>query len=130
MAQVNLGNTGWLPYKGKEILRLDYTNLKDQDLLNRIANNHEYVMTFVNKGKTDMLLLSDVTDTAPSKEAVAMLRSISKKAASYAIANAVIGVDGVKRHLLNLINLASPLNSKACRDEDEAKEWLLLMFYS
>jgi hypothetical protein len=130
MAQVNLGNTGWLPYKGKEILRLDYTNLKDQDLLNRIANNHEYVMTFVNKGKTDMLLLSDVTDTAPSKEAVAMLRSISKKAASYSIANAVIGVDGVKRHLLNLINLASPLNSKACRDEDEAKEWLLLMFYS
>jgi hypothetical protein len=130
MNKPELGATGWLPYKGKQILKLDYTHLSDQELLDRIAANHAYVMTFVDQGINDILLLSDVTEATPSTEAVAMLRRIAKKAASYSTANAVIGVDGVKRHLLNLINLASPLTSRACRDEDEAKEWLLLMHYS
>ncbi len=123
-------NTGWLSYKGKQILLLDYRELSDQELLDRIDQNHAYVMSFVVNGEKDLLLLSDVTKTTPNRDAVIKLRKIAKKAASYSRANAVIGVDGVKRHILNLINLASPLTSRACRDEDEAKEWLLMMLYS
>lgn len=130
MEQMASGHTGWLSYKGKQILLLDYRELSDQELLDRIDQNHAYVMSFVESGSKDILLLSDVTQATPNRDAVIKLRKIAKKAASYSRANAVIGVDGVKRHILNLINLASPLASRACRSEDEAKEWLLMMHYS
>jgi hypothetical protein len=125
MNQESNDRTGWFQYKGRSILRLDYTNLDAPGFVERIKQNHKKVRKMVEEGANNLLLLSDVRGAVPSREALAELRSNVKRAATYTKANAIIGIDGMRRHMLNFINKASPLESRACASEEEAKEWLI-----
>ena len=126
MNQESNDRTGWFQYKGLAILRLDYTNLDAPGFVARIKQNHKKVRKIVEEGAMDLLLLSDVRGAVPSREALSELRSNVKIAATYTKANAIIGIDGMRRHMLNFINKASPLQSRACANEQEAKEWLVV----
>jgi len=112
----------WLKYKGYEILLDDYTNvMPDQfaPLIRRITE-----LTF-QSGKKDILLIVDVTGAYANKEAVNAFSESGKKSKILIKKTAVLGITGVKKIFLNIVNKFTNLNAKPFNTMEEAKEYLI-----
>ena len=112
----------WINYKGQEILLDDYTNIFPEQfspLIKRITE-----LTF-ESGKKDILLIVDVTGAYANKEAVNTFVESGKKSKPLLKKTAVVGITGVKKILLNVINKFAGLDAKAVSSLEIAKEWLL-----
>ena len=112
----------WFEYKDKEILLDDYTNLYPEQfapLVKNIAN------LTLESGKKDILLIVDVTNSYANKEAVNAFVEAGKISKDLLTKTAVVGITGVKKILLNIVNKFSGANAKTFATLDEAKEWLI-----
>ena len=112
----------WITYKGKEILIDDYSNIMPEQfppLIKKITS-----LTF-KSGKKDILLVVDVTGAYANKEAVSAFNESGKKSKVLLKKTAVIGITGVKKIFLNIVNKFTELNAKAFSTTEEAKEWLV-----
>ncbi len=112
----------WFNYKGKEILLDDYTNLYPEQfalLVKNIAN------LTLKSGKKDILLIVDVTNSYANKEAVNAFVEAGKISKHLLKKTAVVGITGVKKIFLNIVNKFSGVNAKTVSTLDEAKEWLI-----
>jgi len=112
----------WITYKGKEILLDDYSNIMPEQfpsLIERITN-----LTF-QSGKKDILLIVDVTGAYANKEAVSAFSESGKKSKVLLKKTAVVGITGVKKIFLNIVNKFTGLHAKALSTMEEAKEWLI-----
>jgi hypothetical protein len=112
----------WINYKGHEILLDDYTNvLPDQfaPLVKRITE-----LTF-QSGKKEILLIVDVTGAFANKEAVNAFSESGKKSKILIKKTAVLGITGVKKIFLNIVNKFTNLNAKPFNTIEEAKEYLI-----
>ncbi|MFW9989060.1 MAG: hypothetical protein ACFFC3_10415 [Candidatus Odinarchaeota archaeon] len=112
----------WISYKENEILLDDYTNIYPEQfapLIKRITD-----LTF-KSGKKDILLIVDVTGAYANKEAVDAFVEASKKSKPLLKKTAVVGITGVKKIFLNIVNKFSGVNAKALSSMEDAKEWLL-----
>ncbi len=112
----------WITYKENEILLDDYTNIYPEQfapLIKRITD-----LTF-QSGKKDILLIVDVTGAYANKEAVDAFVEASKKSKPLLKKTAVVGITGVKKIFLNIVNKFSGVNAKAVASMEDAKEWLL-----
>lgn len=112
----------WINYKGQEILLDDYTNIYPEQfapLIKKITD-----LTF-QSGKKDILLIVDVTGSYANKEAVDAFVESGKKSKPLLKKTAVVGITGVKKILLNVVNKFSGLNAKAVSSMEDAKEWLV-----
>ena len=111
-----------ITYKGKEILLDDYSNIMPEQfpsLIERITN-----LTF-QSGKKDILLIVDVTGAYANKEAVSAFSESGKKSKVLLKKTAVVGITGVKKIFLNIVNKFTGLHAKALSTMEEAKEWLI-----
>jgi hypothetical protein len=112
----------WITYQGKEILLDDYSNIYPEQfppLIKRIIE-----LTF-ESGKKDILLIVDVTGAYANKEAVSAFVESGKESKPLLQKTAVVGITGVKKILLNVVNKFSGLSAKAVSTMEEAKEWLI-----
>ncbi len=116
----------WIDYKGAKVITIDYSGLSGQELLDKINNNHKEILRLGEEGNSALLLLTDVTDTRPDKRILAALREHAATDGVYILASAVIGVTGMKKYMMNFLNIASPYKSKAFDNEEDAKKWLLV----
>ena len=70
--------------------------------------------------------MADFTMANLSKEVIEYLKNEeSKKAAEIADKQAVIGITGIKKMILNIYNTVSGSNTKVCSSMEEAKEYLV-----
>lgn len=111
----------WLTHKGKRILHCDYTNASTPEVIQgfKVANHTMF--------KTDgnLLVLSDFSNTTVDNEGVRYLKNAeSRQAAEKMKKSAVVGLDGLKRVLLNFYNAANGGNAKAFSTRAEALDWL------
>jgi hypothetical protein len=72
-----------------------------------------------------MLLLVDVTGTLISPSTLNILTKTSMDMKKYIHSTAVLGVEGVRVQLLDMLVKASGLPVKSFKTEDEAKSWLV-----
>ncbi|MFX1376947.1 MAG: hypothetical protein ACFFA0_14170 [Promethearchaeota archaeon] len=112
----------WITYKRHEILLDDYSNIMPEQfapLIERILN------LTIQSGKKDILLIVDVTGSYANKEAVNAFNEAGKKSKSLIKKTAVVGITGLKKILLNVVNKFTGLNAKPVPSIEEAKEWLI-----
>ncbi|MHA2036067.1 MAG: hypothetical protein ACW98X_06510 [Promethearchaeota archaeon] len=112
----------WTTYKGKEILLDDYSNIMPEQfppLIKQITN-----LTF-QSGKKDILLIVDVTGAYANKEAVSAFVESGNKSKVLLKKTAVVGITGVKKIFLNIVNKFTKLGVKPVATIEAAKEWLI-----
>ena len=114
--------TRWIDYQGRRILVHDYSKL----------NHHHYTETIkqrvgeiASEGNRDLLLLLDVTNSYVDKETLATFKQAGKDVRPYVHKLAVIGVTGVQKFLLQLINQFSDVGARPFDTEREAFNWLV-----
>ena len=112
----------WIEYKGVEILLNDYSNLTGENFIETLNTLTEH---FIAQEKKDILLLLDVRNSYSNKEIIEALNKSSKRIKPFVKKSAVIGVTGVKKILLNVINKVSSLGANPFTSEEEAKDWLV-----
>ncbi len=112
-------------YKGVRILLSDYRGLSGQELIDRIHGNAREVIRLGKERNGNLLVLTNTTGATEDSRVLAAFRQTSKEAGPYILANAVIGVQGVRKHMLHFHNISSPFTSRAFDTEADAKEWLL-----
>ena len=112
----------WITYKGKEILIDDYRNLQGKDfppLVNTILN------LTLQTGKKDILLILDFRESYVNKETVEAFNAAANASKAMLKKTAVLGITGVKKVLLNVVNKVSKVDAKPFDSIEEAKEWLV-----
>ena len=115
----------WIEYEGVKILLNDYTNLTGENFIETLEILTEHFLT---QQKKEILLLLDVRNSYSNKEIIEALNIASKRIKPLVKKSAVLGVTGVKKILLTVVNKVSDLGAKPFNTEDEAKEWLVSLF--
>ena len=111
----------WINYKGHEILLDDYTNIMPNQfapLVERITN------LTLQSGKKDILLIVDVTGAYANKEAVNAFVESAKFSRTLLKKTAILGITGVKKIFLHVVNKFSNVGGKPFNTIEEAKELL------
>ena len=115
-----------IQHKDKEIYFIDYSNIKtSEEFLRTIRKAGAYREKVKALGKKDLLILVDITASYFNveildelKKAGRIIKEISKK-------EAIVGVTGYKRVLLQIIQTFTNLHFNIFNTLEEAKNWLV-----
>jgi len=112
----------WIEYKEVKILINDYSNLTGENFIETLQILTEH---FLKQNYEDILLLLDIRNSYSNMEIIEALNISSKRIKPFVKKSAVLGVTGVKKILLSVVNKISSLGAKPFVSEEEAKEWLI-----
>ncbi len=113
-----------LEHKGRKIVQTDLSNRTGKDLVDQCNINTDHIMTIVS-GKSDGLLLVDVTSCIASTDAVNALRFAAARLKPFISKSAIIGLTKIQMILLNSINMATGLGAKPFETKLQAMDWLV-----
>ncbi|HEC36866.1 hypothetical protein LCGC14_0766630 [marine sediment metagenome] len=111
----------WITHKGKEILYENYTHLSGEQIATRVPI---FSHLELNMGKKDMLLIIDLSNSFANKDAVSAFTEAGKVTGHLFPKTAVLGITGVKKILLNVVNRLTQVNAKPFSDIEGAKDYL------
>jgi hypothetical protein len=112
----------WITHKGKQILFMKFGGLSKEEQLDLIKKCTQII---VDTKRTDNLTMFDVSNMFASEEFMAMTRENSKITTPFVKRSAVIGVEGVKKVLLNALNAVQKKPRVAFSNIEQAKDWLV-----
>ena len=111
----------FIQHKGKEILYTDYTNLTHDTFLDVIKKAHQLILT---SGKKDILQVVDLTNSFGDDKVMDELKRTAKESKAYIKKRAIVGVVGIKKVLLGVVNNFSNEKIVPFKTVEEAKDWL------
>ena len=111
----------WIEYQGHRVLLNDYRGLANQEYTEAIVRR---VAEITESGNREILLLLDVTDSYVDKETLHAFKQAGKEVRPYVRKLAVIGVSGVQKFFLPIINQFSNVDARAFNTERAALDWL------
>ncbi|MBI4979278.1 MAG: hypothetical protein HZC28_17485 [Spirochaetes bacterium] len=112
----------WIDHKGKKIIYIKYGGLTQPQMLDQIR---EATKMIVESGSNENLSLTDMTDTHIFDEFMELAKIEGAKSLPLTKKAAIVGVVGVKRILLNAVNMVSPKARKPFDTIEQAKDWLV-----
>lgn len=114
-------------YKGKSIYFVDYSDLKkDTDFLKVIERTNKFRRENIeNKEFESQYLLVDFTGSFVVGSVFSRIKESGKATKPYLKKQAVLGVTGAKKTLLNLYNLVIDKGIRAFSEKEEALDWLV-----
>lgn len=112
-------------YKGQAIWYADYRGLMGDELAQRIRDNTTISHELAREGKVDRLTLADFRECVATQEVVDAIRQAGVEVKPYLRATAVVGVSGIRKHLLNILNKATGMGARAFDTLEEAQDWLV-----
>jgi len=112
-------------HRGTTILYFDYRGLDDEAFIHRLEENVRAVEALAAKGERGLLRLTDVRDTYASPEIMEAINKAAVRTKEYYRASAVLGVQGGRKVLLNLVNRLSGIGVRPFDDIEQAKDWLV-----
>jgi hypothetical protein len=119
----------WETYKNKLIMYIDYTNINTikPEGLKQLKEVIEEVRAGTDQATDTIYYLSDVTNSIANSAAMKLLQDV----AQYTIDSgkcgkmSVVGITGIKKSLLGLLNVVMHANQKGFDTIQQAKEWLV-----
>ncbi len=112
----------WVKHKGKQILSLDYTGLRDKEFIDFIKKAADYI---INLKRHNLLILVNINDTVIGRTAITAFKNNTKAAQPCIKKTAALGIAGVNKFLLQVINRFSGLGVIPFDTLEEAKDWLI-----
>ena len=113
-------------HKGKEIIYIDYRNLKDADEYEKkVEVTIERTKFYKENNINNLLVLTDLTGSIISGDVPKYLKKSTRIGRPYVKKSAVIGIVGAKKVFLNIVNVFSGYQTKAFLTIEDAKEWLV-----
>lgn len=114
-----------LTHRGKQIYFSDYRGLMGEALAQQIHKNVSLGVELGNRGIRDRLTLVDFTDTIATQEVMDALKESAIKQKSNIKATAVVGVTGMRKHLLGVVNRLTGIGARPFDTLEQAKDWLV-----
>jgi hypothetical protein len=115
----------FIEFKGKEIYYVDYSGIKtNEDFLTVIRQTNTFREKIKAEGKKDLLLLVDITGSFVYGEVLSEIKKAGKITKEITSKEAVVGITGGKKILLNIVKSFSNMNIKVFDTVEDAKEWL------
>ncbi len=112
--------------KDKEIYFIDYSNLKqEEEFLEAIKSTNAFRERVKASGKKDLLMLVDVTNSYVYGQVFSEIKRSANLTQDITRRTAVVGVKGVKKTLLDMMNAFTTLNVKPFDNIEDAKNWLV-----
>ena len=110
-----------IKFKGQEILYVDYTNMKKEEVLKTMDEATDYAL----KENRPLLRLSNMTGVYAVKEVLEKAQESGKRTDHLTIKRAAVGITGAKKVLLNAYNRVTGKKAMIFDSLDEAKTWLI-----
>ncbi len=110
-----------IKHKGQEILYVDYTGMKKEEILQTMDDATEFAL---NENRP-LLRLSNMTGVFAVKEVVKKAQESGRVTNHLTIKRAAVGITGAKKILLNAYNRVSGNNTMIFDTVEEAKDWLV-----
>ncbi len=112
----------WLDHKGKKTLYNDYTNLAGDEMLKPIKELGDHLD---NLDEKEILPLLDFRNSYANKANVEALRKSGERNKQLFKKVAVLGITGVKKVFLHMVNKLTGIGANPFDTEEEAKDWLI-----
>jgi hypothetical protein len=112
----------WLDHNGKKILYNDYRNLAGDEMLTPIEEMSREVASL---GEKELLLLIDFRNSFANKANVEALRKAGERNKHLYKKTAVLGITGIKKIFLEMVNKLTSIAAKPFNSEEDAKNWLV-----
>lgn len=106
------------------MLFADYRGLSGQAYVQAIQGVEKAILDLGAKGKRDIKILSDVTGTVAEIPVIEAFKSVASKMRPYVKGSAILGITGIKKYTLQLVNKFSAVETKPFETAEEAKDWL------
>lgn len=115
-----------IQYKEKEIYFIDYSNIKtSEEFLKTIKETGAFREKVKALGKKDLLILVDITGSYLNIELLDELKKAGRIIKEITMKEAIIGITGYKKILLQIIQTFTNLHFKVFNTIQEAKDWLI-----
>lgn len=111
----------FIKHNGKEILSLDFSNSKPGDVFLIINEAKQSIRT---RPESSVRTLTDVTNMRFDENVTQQLKEFTSHNRPYVSAAAVVGVEGVKKIILNAVMLFSKRKFHTFDNVESAKNWL------
>ncbi|MFC1833767.1 hypothetical protein ACFL2Q_03410 [Thermodesulfobacteriota bacterium] len=111
-------------HKGKTIYYADYTGLLGEELAGQIRENGRMMSEQEAQGELNRLSLVDIRDCFATAEVVNAFKEVARNMGQELKAVAVVGVTGLRKHLLAIVNRVSGLGAKPFDTVEQARDWL------
>lgn len=114
----------WIEYKGTRILFADYGTLRGADLATAIKANEVAIAEMGKAGTTGLRVLTDASDVIMDEQVIDAFKSIARTMQPYTLGSAIVGVTGLRKFALEMVNHFSKMESKPFDSVEKAKDWL------
>ncbi len=111
----------FIQYRGKQILHLDFSKAKADEVIDTIGKARAVIDT---QPQASVRILTDVTDAAFNSKVSEAMKEFVTHNKPFVVASAVIGVTGLKQIIYNAVVKFSGRNLVAFDTPDQAKDWL------
>ncbi len=112
----------WIKHDGKPILVHDYSGLVGDEIAETMETLTE---TFVSRGIYETLFLFNATDMVINRKAMKVAKKCGAKVKPYLKKFAIVGVEGVARHLTLVVDAFVGLGLRVFDSHEEAFDWLV-----
>ena len=112
----------FIQYEGKNILHLDFSHCKAEEILNTISKAKKVIAA---QPEQSLLTLTDVTDARFNDAVTQEMKAFTTHNRPYVRAGAVVGVTGLKRIIFQAVVAFSGRKLSAFDNVEQAKKWLV-----
>ena len=112
----------FIQHKGKQILHLDFTHAKPQEV---VEASRAAISVIAKQPAKSIRTLTDVTNMNFDTASTQALKDLAKHNTPYVMAGAVVGITGLRQIIYNAVIKFSGRNLVVFDTPDLAKEWLI-----
>ncbi len=109
-------------YKGKSIVLVDLSNSTTEQLVVALKEAQAKISKLP---ANSALIMTDATKAAYNQETGAAIKEFAAKNTPYVKASAVVGVEGAKTVLQNVVSMQTRRNIASFPSRGEAMDWLV-----
>ena len=112
----------WIEYNEQDIFYIDFSNLQGEEFLKLLKEQDSYLKTLE---KQDILFLLNIKNMFFDNEIKEKIKESAKLISLISKKFALVGLTGLKKILLGIINRITSLGAKGFSNEQDAKIWLV-----
>jgi hypothetical protein len=119
------GRLEWIDHRGTDILLVNLCDLEGIEYAEELRAACDLLVEIGQKGNGDLLLLLRLFRTKPTTEVLNVYRLGGKDIEPYVRAQAVVGISGLRKHMLNFLKVGLKFSTRLFDTEEQAKDWLI-----